>query len=154
MNNAAAFKPPTTYAEWADLLDKLKDKTNDAEVLSALKQGTIAWQSGVAERFAQKLVNTINARMNAATDKFQKELTRGHGQEGPIVQAILALRKEMAFLCNAINLPAIPEKDRAQYCALVRGQADKMQESLEGSAQKDRSGKMSSIVRNHKVNAF
>jgi hypothetical protein len=154
MNNVATVNPPTTYAEWAELLDKLKEKTNDTDVLSALKQGTISWQSGVAERFTQKLVNTINTRMNAATDKFQKELTRGHGQEGLIVQAILALRKEMAFLYNAINLPAIPEKDRAQYCALVRGQADKMQVSLEESARKDRTGKMSSIVRNHKVNAF
>lgn len=154
MSNISALTPPTTYAEWVEMLDMLKSKTNDVEVLSALKQGTIAWQTGVAERFAQKLVNTINARMNAATDKFQKDLTHGRGQEGAIVQAILALRKEMAFLYNAINLPVIPEKDRAQYCALVRGQADKMQESLEDSARKDRSGKMSSIVRNHKVNAF
>lgn len=153
MNNAT-FRPPTTYAEWAELLDRLKDKTNDTDVLHVLKQGTIAWQSGVAERFAQKLVNTINARMNAATDKFQKDMVRGHGQEGSTVQAILALRKEMAFLYNAIDLPVIPEKDRVQYCAFVRGQADKMQESLEESARKDRSGKMSSIVRNHKVNAF
>jgi hypothetical protein len=149
-----AFIPPTTYADWSELLDKLKDKTNDSDVLLALKQGTIAWQSGVAERFSQKLINTISARMNTATDKFQKDMNRSHGQDGPIVQAILALRKEMAFLSDAINLPAIPEKDRAQYCALVRGQADKMQESLEESARKDRSGKMSSIVRNHKVNAF
>lgn len=152
--NSAMFRPPTTYAEWAELLDRLKDKTNDTDVLHVLKQGTIAWQSGVAERFVQKLVNTINARMNAATDKFQKDMVRGHGQEGYTVQAILALRKEMAFLCNAIDLPVIPEKDRAQYCALVRGQADEMQKLLEESARKDRSGKMSSIVRNHKVNAF
>jgi hypothetical protein len=150
----AAFNPPTTYAEWVELLDKLKNKTNDSDVLSALKQGTIAWQTGVAERFAQKLVDTINARMNAATDKFKKDLSRGHGQEGAIVQALLALRKEMEFLADATNLPAIPEKDRALYCALVRGHANKMQKSLEDSALKDRSGKMSSIVRNHKVNAF
>lgn len=153
MNNAT-YRPPTTYAEWAELLDKLKDKTDDADVLPALKQGTIAWEAGVAERFAQRLVDAVNARMNAATDKFQKDMGRSRGQEGAIVQAILALRREMAFLCDAINLPAIPEKDRDQYCALVRGQADKMQESLEESARKDRSGKMSSIIRNHKVNAI
>lgn len=154
MNNVITFIPPTTYAEWAELLDKLKDKEYDVDVLPALKQGTLVWQSGVAERFAQKLIITINMRMNAAADKFQKDLIRGRGEEGPIVQAILALRKEMAFLHNVIDLPAIPEKDRSQYCALVRGQADRMQEKLEESARKDRSGKMSSIVRNHKVNAF
>jgi spore germination protein YaaH len=150
---SAALKPPATYSEWAEMFDMLKARTNDEDVLAALKSGTIAWQSGVAERFAQKLVNTINARMNAATDKFQKELNRGNS-EGATVQAILALRREMAFLHTAIDLPAIPESDRAQYIALVRGQADKMQEALEESAKKDRSGKMSSLIRNHRVNAF
>lgn len=154
MSGMVTFNPPVTYAEWVELFDKLKDKTNDEAVLSALKRGSIAWQSGVAERFAQRLINAINIRINAATDKFQKDLTYGRGQEGAMIQAILSLRKEMAFLYDAINLPVIPEKDRVQYCALVRGQADKMQESLEESARKDRSGKMSSIVRNHKVNAF
>ena len=108
----------------------------------------------MAERFAKKLVDTINARMNAATDKFQKSMSRSGGQEGAIVQALLALRKELSFLVKAIDLPVIPEKDRAQYCNLVREQADQIQTSLEDSAKKDRSGKLSSIVRNHKVNVF
>jgi hypothetical protein len=145
---------PSTYAKWAELLDMLKNNTNDPDVLAALKQGSISWQTGVAERFAQKLIDTVNSRMNAASDKFQKDISQSTGQVGAIVQAILALRKEMAFLCTAVDLPAIPEKDRAGYCALVQGQADKMQTSLEDSAKKDRSGKMSSIIRNHKVNVF
>lgn len=33
-------------------------------------------------------------------------------------------------------------------------QADNMQKSLEDSAKNDRSGRMSSIVRNHRVNSF
>ena len=81
-------------------------------------------------------------------------MSRSGGQEGAIVQALLALRKELSFLVKAIDLPVIPEKDRAQYCNLVREQADQIQTSLEDSAKKDRSGKLSSIVRNHKVNAF
>lgn len=154
MINAASLKPPTTYAEWSDILDKLKKKEDDADVLAAMQRGTIVWQSGVAERFAKKIIDTISARMNAATDKFQKDMGRTNGQEGAIVQALLSLRKEFSFLLQAINLPVIPEKDRAQYCALVSGQADKAQESLEDSAKKDRTGKMASIVRNHKVNNF
>ena len=148
------IKPPGTYSEWVELFDMLKDKTDDAAVLPALHQGTIEWQSGVAERFAQRLTDAINSRMNNATDKFQRDMSRAGGNEGTIVQALLALRKEMSFLSQAINLPAIPEKDRAQYYQLVRNQADNMQSSLEDSAKSDRSGKMSSIVRNHKVNAF
>lgn len=148
------IQTPHTYSEWNAVLDMLRDRQDDAAVLAAMQQGTLAWQSGVAERFAKKLVDTINARMNVATDKFQKSMSRSGGQEGAIVQALLALRKELSFLVKAIDLPVIPEKDRAQYCNLVREQADQIQTSLEDSAKKDRSGKLSSIVRNHKVNVF
>jgi len=145
---------PRTYAEWVAVLDMLKSKTDDESVLLAMQQGTIEWQSGVAERFAKKLIDVINYRMNSASDKFQKEMGRAYGQERAIVQAILALRKEMSFLSKAINLPAIPENDRQQYYQLVISQANNMQSSLEDSAKKDRSGKLVSIVRNNKVNAF
>lgn len=149
-----AIAPPKTYSEWVAVLDMLKAKTDDEAVLSALQSGTIEWQSGVAERFAKKLIDVINYRMNAATDKFQKEMSRSYGQERVIVQALLALRKELCFLSKAINLPAIPEKDRLQYYQLVISQANSVQSALEDSAKKDRSGKLASIVRNNKVNAF
>jgi uncharacterized protein YicC (UPF0701 family) len=148
------IKPPRIYSEWVEALDMLRTKTDDDAVLQALQQGTIEWQSGVAERFAKKLTDAINARMNAATDRFQKDLNNARGHEGNIVQALLALRKEMSFLSHAISLPAIPEKDRTQYQQLVLKQADSVQSSLEDSAKKDRTGKLASVVRNHKVNAF
>lgn len=151
---SAKIAPPKTYAEWFDIFEKLKSKTDDAAVLSAMQEGTVEWQSGVAERFAKKLIDTINFRMNAASDRFQKEMNRSNGREGAIVQALLALRREMCFLTKAVNLPAIPEKDRQQYIRLVTEQANNMQSSLEESAKKDRSGKLASIVRNNRVNVF
>ncbi len=145
---------PTTYSEWAKVLSVFKSKTNDQEVIVAMKQGTLEWQSGVAERFSKRLIDAVNSRMNAASDKFQSDLNRSGSSENAIVQALLSLRKEMAFLADAINLPVLPVKDRQHYLNLVLEQADNMQKSLEDSAKKDRSGKMSSIVRNHKVNSF
>lgn len=150
----AAIAPPHTYSEWVAVLDMLKNKTDDGAVLDAMLRGTVEWQTGVAERFAKKLIDTINYRMNSASDKFQKEMGRAYGQERAIVQALLALRKEMAFLAKVINLPALPERDRQHYYQLVISQANSMQNSLEDSAKKDRTGKLSSIVRNNKVNAF
>lgn len=148
------MNPPRTYSEWVTVLDMLESRTDDEAVLEAMLNGTIEWQTGVAERFARKLVDTINSRMNAATDRFQKEMSRSMGQESVIVRALLALRKEMSFLAKAINLPAIPEKDRQQYRKLVIEQADKIQASLENSARHDRTGKLASIVRNNRVNSF
>lgn len=151
---STAIVPPKTYAEWVTVLEILKAKTDDESVLNALYQGTIEWQTGVAERFAKKLIDVINYRMNCASDNFQKEIGRAYGQERVIVQALLTLRKELLFLSKAINLPAIPEKDREHYFQLVISQANSIQSSLEDSAKKDRSGKLASIVRNNKVNAF
>ena len=90
---------PNTYSEWVTVLTDFKNKKNDEDVLRAMKAGSIQWQSGVAERFSRKLIEAVNFRMNAASDKFQKDLSRSHGQEGAIVQAILSLRKEMASIC-------------------------------------------------------
>lgn len=151
---SGSITPPKTYAEWVALLDMLQAKTDDESVLAMMQQGTLEWQSGVAERFAKKLIDVINFRMNSASDKFQKEMGRAQGQERVIVQALLALRKEMRFLSQAVNLPVIPQKDRQHYYQLVISQADSMQSSLEDSAKKDRSGKLASIVRNNKVNSF
>lgn len=143
---------PHTYSEWVHVFTLLKNKSDDEEVLAAMQAGTIEWQAGVAERFSQKLINTVNTRMNLASEKFQVNMLRAGSQEGAIVQAIINLRKEMIFLSKAMNLPAIPEKERQQYLNLVIKQADIMQKSLEDSAKKDTSGKLSSIVRNHKIN--
>lgn len=148
------IKPPHTYSEWAEILDMLKNRLNDEAVLSAMQQGTIEWQSGVAERFAQRLINTINTRINNTLDKFQRDIKYAKGQERAIVQALLALRKEMHFLSDAIDLNAIPEKDRIQYRQLVIEQANNVQSSLEDSAKYDRSGRTLSIIRNNKINSF
>ena len=145
---------PHTYSEWVKVLTLFKDKVDDEEVIKAMKAGTIEWQSGVAERFSKKLIDAVNTRMNDASDKFQKELTRSNGQESAIVRALLSLRKEMAFLSQALSLPVLPDKDRQHYVNLVIEQANAMQKSLEDSARSDRSGKLSSIIRNNKVNVF
>ncbi len=148
------IKKPHTYAEWVEALDILKAKTDDEEVLAAMQKGTIEWQTGVAERFSKRLIDTVNYRMDGASDKFQRDLNNAHGEEGAIVRALLSLRKEMAFLARAIDLPVLPEKDRSHYKALVIDQANTMQKSLEDSAKKDYSGKLLNIIRNHKVNTI
>ena len=148
------LKTPHTYAQWVIILEALKAKSDDQAVLEALQAGTLEWQSGVAERFAQRLSDTLNCRMNQAIDHFQKNLGHPSNNEGTIIQALLALRKEMSFLTHAADLPAIPLSYRNRFTSLVRSQADKIQNSLEDSAKQDRTGKLSSIIRNHKINHY
>lgn len=148
------INPPRVYSEWVDIFEMLKDRTDDEAVLSAMQRGTVEWQSGVAERFSSGLIEAVNYRLNAASDRFQRDMNRSGGQERVIVQSLISLRKEMAFLAKVMNLPAIPEKDRGKYIKLVTDQADEVQKALEDSGKKDRTGKLASLVRNNKVNQF
>ena len=145
------IKIPSTYGEWVDVLNMLKNKSNDEEVLHVMQQGKLEWQTGVAERFTEKYIGTINYRLDNATDKFQTEINRASGRESMIIQALLNLRKELVFLSKVANIEAVPEKYRSQYYNMVINHADSIQKSLEDSAKKDRTGKLSSIIRNHKV---
>ncbi len=145
--------PPKNYAEWSFMLDQLQQQTDDEEVLRAMQQGELVWQSGVAERFSKRLVEVVNQRMDGASDSFGRKTAKAGGNERVLVQALLDLRKEMKFLAEVMSLSVIPQDLRTQYVQLVKDQADRMQNSLEDSAKKtDRSGKVSSIVRNHPVN--
>ena len=72
-------------------------------------------------------------------------------------------KKKSSYASNKIEGNPLSEKqvneviesdERKHYLALVIEQADNMQKSLEDTAKNDRSGRMSSIVRNHRVNSF
>ena len=146
--------PPTSYAEWVKILDLLKDRADDESVLAAMEQGTISWQSGIAERFSKKYIEVLNYRMNYATDRFQRELQRAAGQERVITQAIFTLRRELKFLVSTTKISIIPAKDQPQYEKLITAEANRIQSSLEASAKSDRTGKLASILRGNKVNVL
>ena len=145
------MKTPMIYSEWVDILNILKNRTNDEEVLEVMKKGTIEWQSGVAERLTKRLINIVNERMQYAIDKYQS--VKYYDERG-FIQSLLNLRKELKFLNEVLNIAIIPEKDREQYRDLVVNQANIIQNSLEESAKNDHSGKLLSIVKNHRVNNF
>lgn len=146
--------PPQTYSEWTAALEVLKSRESDGEILEVMKHGKLEWQSGVADRFFKRFSDVVNARIDFASLRFQREMNHAGGNEGRIVGALLSLRREMSFLTQVVKITAIPEETREQYCGLLREQADKMQQSLEDSAKQDRTGKLASIVRNNKVNVF
>lgn len=146
------IKEASTYLEWKILLDKFKMKESDDEVLSAMKNSNIYWQSGVAERFSKKLIDSVNYRMNNIIDRFQTEMTMYISHERELLNALLNVRKELKYLKEAMNLPCIPEKYRQQHINIVLKQADKMQSSLEESAKQDKTGKILHIIKNNKIN--
>lgn len=145
------IESPVTYAEWIALLTELKERENSQEILNALQKGELSWQTGVAERFVSKLYETVNFRMNMAIKKFQSDISRCVG-EHEIIGAIIALKKEIKFNRNIIELPTLPTEQKEKLRSIFIEQVDEIQNSLEKSSKGDTSGKLQAIIRNHKVN--
>lgn len=148
------MKAPETYAEWNMMLKSLREGGVREDILQALSAGKLEWQDGVAQRFAQQLSDTINTIINKANDVFSRQMQQPNGGEGAAVQGLLHLRRELGIAQRLASLPVLPEDVCRDYQKMVQEQADRMQQSLEDSARKsDRSGKLLSIVCNHRVNA-
>ena len=141
-------KAPKIYADWIKVFDILKSGEDDEAILPLMQEGEIVWQSGVAERFLRKLVDTVNFRLNKAIDSFQKSR---QSDENEIVQSLMQLRRELQFMLRVVDINAVPVKEKIELRNMIINQSNSIQESLEKSSESDRSGKLSSIIKNNKV---
>lgn len=141
-------KAPKIYVDWVKVFELLKSCEDDENVLTLMKEGTIVWQSGVAERFLKRLVDTVNFRLNRATDNFQKA---HQTDENEIIQSLMQLRRELQFILKVVDINTIPVKEKTELRNMIINQSNSIQESLEKSAESDRTGKLSSIIKNNKV---
>ena len=141
-------KAPKIYADWIKVFNVLKSGEDDETILPLIQEGEIVWQSGVAERFLRKLVDTINFRLNKAIDNFQKSR---QSDENEIVQSLMQLRRELQFMLKVVDINAVPVKEKTELRNMIINQSTSIQESLEKSSESDRSGKLSSIIKNNKV---
>ena len=141
-------KAPKIYADWIKVFDILKSGEDDEVILPLMQEGEIVWQSGVAERFLRKLVDTVNFRLNKAIDSFQKSR---QSDENEIVQSLMQLRRELQFMLKVVDINTVPVKEKTELRNMIINQSNSIQESLEKSSESDRSGKLSSIIKNNKV---
>ena len=141
-------KAPKIYADWIKVFDILKSGEDDEAILPLMQEGEIIWQSGVAERFLRKLMDTVNFRLNKAIDSFQKSR---QSDENEIVQSLMQLRRELQFMLKVVDINVIPVKEKIELRNMIINQSNSIQESLEKSSESDRSGKLSSIIKNNKV---
>ena len=141
-------KAPKIYADWIKVFNVLKSGEDDETILPLMQEGEIVWQSGVAERFLRKLVDTVNFRLNKAIDNFQKS---HQSDENEIVQSLMQLRRELQFMLKVVDINTIPVKEKTELRNMIINQSNSIQESLEKSSESDRSGKLSSIIKNNKV---
>ena len=93
----------------------LKNHDSDEDVVAAMERGTIPWQSGVAERFTAKMIEAVNKRLDDASDRFKRNMAHANGESG-LLQALNAMRKELALMKRVVSVNAIPSDIRGKVC--------------------------------------
>ena len=142
------MKQPTNYMEWCALFDEIAASPRDEEYIEAVQKGSIAWSSGVAERFVNSSAEMIRRRINAAQDTYQKQTRNARGNLGLIGHALQVLKKEYQYAYDLAKALPIPEPYHGQIAKSVLDQASNADKSLTESAKADRTGHLSSAVRN------
>ena len=63
----------------------------------------------------------------------------------------MQLRRELQFILKVVDINTIPVKEKTELRNMIINQSNSIQESLEKNTESDRSGKLSSIIKNNKV---
>ena len=139
---------PKIYYEWVQVLNSLKQGTNDKEALALLNNGQLEQQAGVYDRFMARLIAIINLRFSDATASFQKSIANITDEsEATIQQALGKLAGEMVFIPKLAKLPVLKEDDSSKLLSLITDQINRIGQSLVKSAKTDRTGRLTSILK-------
>ncbi|MDR1889298.1 MAG: hypothetical protein LBQ81_07990 [Zoogloeaceae bacterium] len=139
---------PATYAEWSACLDILEAGGQDDEVIQAMSQGQLAWVNGVANLFSERVHGVFNTRLQRCAERMDRDFKAAR-DDTPIVRALLDTRRTLALLHKVAKLPSFHRMLQDHLAAEVRDYAKRAQNSLEDSAKQDRSGRLSSLIRNN-----
>ena len=133
-------------------MDEIGNSPRNDDYIQMVRQGTVSWTSGVAERFVQCVSNTMRKRINAAQDVYQKQMRGSIGADVAVARALSVLTKEYRYLYQLSLALPIPTEYVQQMTKIIQDQADLTHKNLLDSAKADRTGKLASIVKSAGVN--
>lgn len=126
--------PPRTYAEWVPLIDRFG--RGDDEALEAMRDGSIDWTAGVAQRWTARFHAALSLRLRDASARLQVALDRAAGNSFAVSAAMLGTRRSLRAIALATELPCLPDDVREHLAAELRRFIDGTQSSLEESAER------------------
>jgi hypothetical protein len=137
---------PTTYSEWISCFEILRNAGRDDELMEMISKGKVPFTQTIAQRFTGKMSEAISYRLEIAVDKFSKDLGRARGEENAIVQAILALRRQVSYLMRFVTAPVFPEQLRNKFKEEIEKNAQLLHDNLLEEVRKDPSGRLIRVV--------
>jgi len=148
------MNPPITYADWSHCLDLLVKGELQPSDLSRMEDGKLEWSKGNAARFSTRFAKAYNEVLKQSFERFQKNISRSGGHDHELIRSINAVRRTLTFLYQISLLQPIPDDLRKYLQSLVQQSAQQSQDSLEQTAKTDRTGHLTSLLKNNSVTNF
>ncbi len=139
------MKPPITYFEWKQMLDKFAQ--GDDTVIQLMNEGTITMDAGTVVRFSVLIEETYKKRKQIWSDKFnsasQNQIIRSPSDFAIIIsQAKNGLKSIIVF----VELKPFSNDLKKTLKDDLQSFVENIKKSLKENAFKDRSNQMNSLL--------
>jgi hypothetical protein len=127
--------PPSTYAEWVDLMHAFEAGEQDDVVIDVLRNARVVLSAGMGERLYRRLADVFDLRVRRISAALQKRLDRGSDSVA-FGAAIAAARQELGVLARFAAAPCWPPDAAKMMRDGLDDFARKTHDALEESARK------------------
>ena len=146
------MKSPTSYYEWIECFNYIKDKPRNDMYLELLNKGRIDADQGLILKLVKELTNVIGYRIENIVNEFMQYINSGIDYNGLSLQ-IVSLRKEFNYAKKLVYLNIFPKNISDELAKTIQTKADQMQDILVNKTEyMDRSGILNSLIKNNPIN--
>ena len=146
------MKEPTSYFEWVNFLEYIKDKPRNDLYIDTLNKGRMDADTNLLLKLASEIENIISYRMQKELTSFTEYLKSGMDYNGLSLE-LIKLKKELVFDKKLANIKIFNDNIKLGLTNKVQKEADTIQNVLLDKTKNiDRSGMMNSLVKNNPVN--
>ena len=146
------MKEPTTFYEWIQASDYIKDKPQNDLYIETLRKGTLETDNLIINKIGRELASVIQYRTEKTISSFMEYLKSGVDYNGLSLE-IIKVRKEFNYSKKLVYLKIFPRDLSDKIAAVIQDNADKLQEILvEKTKNADRSGILNSLIKQNPIN--
>jgi hypothetical protein len=139
------MKGPTTYSEWANLLDEFGDG-NDT-ILETLSIGSFTVDAGTASRFYSRVEEVYKKRKQCWLDKFQRSFQMQNFKSEDDFEILLRNGKQNLYpLSKFVILKGLPEDLRKTLKKDLEDFVAEIKKSLKDNVSKISSGREKMLI--------
>ena len=143
---------PTTYFEWVQAIEYIKDKPQNDLYIETLRKGTLDTSGELIYKIGQELGNVIKYRTEKTIASFTDYLRTGIDYNGLSLQ-IIKVRKEFNYSKKLVYLNIFPRDLSDKLADIIQKNADQLQNTLvEKTKDADRSGILNSLIKQNPIN--